>query len=222
MLGFRALGAFFCHNRLNGGGRGPALYPAAIDRMKIVSIAACTLALALTAPAVAAQTWTVDPVHSTAQFTAKHFGIVPVVGTIPIVAASVTIDSGSQIPVAVSAQLDPSKEDTHFDMRDHDVRSPHFLDTATYPSMKFVSTKIDGTDPKNFTIAGDLTMHGQTHPVTLVAHVAGAGTSPRGQSIIAYAATATIDRTQWGMTYGPLIVGNSIDIAINIEADGPR
>ena len=47
------------------------------------------------------------------------------------------------------------------------------------------------------------------------------GKSPRSRSIIAYAATAQIDRTQWGMTYGPLIVGNSVDISLNVEADGP-
>jgi polyisoprenoid-binding protein YceI len=190
--------------------------------MKITPAVVGLLVGVLAMPALAAQTWTVDPIHSTAQFTAKHFGIVPVVGTIPIVAASVTMNGESQIPVAISAQLDPSKEDTHFEMRDNDVRSPHFLDTSAYPSMKFVSTKIEGSDPKNFTITGNLTMHGQTHPITMQAHVVGAGTSPRGQSIIAYAANATIDRTQWGMTYGPLIVGNSIDIALNIEADGPR
>jgi polyisoprenoid-binding protein YceI len=190
--------------------------------MRIASVVAASLALAFSAPALAAQTWTVDPVHSTAQFTAKHFGIVPVIGTIPIVAASVTIEAGSQIPLAVTAQLDPTKIDTHFDMRDNDLRSAHFLDVATYPAIRFVSTKIDGTDPKNFSIAGNLTLHGQTHPLTLQAHVVAAGTSPRGQSIIAYAASATIDRTQWGITFGPMAVGNDIDIALNVEADGPR
>jgi polyisoprenoid-binding protein YceI len=190
--------------------------------MKITSVIVCSLVLALATRALAAQVWNVDPIHSTAQFTAKHFGIVPVVGTIPIVAASVTLEGTSQIPAAVSAQLDPSKVDTHFGMRDSDVRSPHFFDVGTYPSMRFVSTRIDGTDPKHFTIVGNLTMHGETHPVTLAANVVAAGTTPRGQSLIAYAATTTIDRTQWGMTYGPAVVSNDIDIALNVEAEGPR
>jgi polyisoprenoid-binding protein YceI len=172
-------------------------------------------------PAAAAETWRVDPVHSTAQFTARHFGIVPVIGTIPIISASVQLDPGSQIPDAVNAQLDPSKLDTHDDQRDGDLRSPHFFDVSTYPSMTFVSTKVEGTDPAHFTIAGNLTMHGQTHPVVLNAQVAGAGKTPRGKSIIAYAATVTIDRTQWGMTYGPLIVGNNVELSINAEAEAP-
>ena len=65
-------------------------------------------------------------------------------------------------------------------------------------------------------------MHGQTHPIVLDAQVVAAGKTPRGQSrVIAYAATATLDRTQWGMTYGPMIVGNTIDLSLNIEADAP-
>jgi len=185
---------------------------------------ACSLVVALIAgPALGAQTetWTVDPVHSTAQFTALHFGIVPVIGTIPIRTAAVRLDSGSQIPVAVSANLDASKLDTHNDTRDGDLRSAHFFDVAATPDVSFVSTKISGDDPKHFTIAGNLTMHGQTHPVVLAAQVVASGKSPRGRSIIAYAATATIDRTQWGMTYGPLIVANTVTISLNVEADGP-
>jgi polyisoprenoid-binding protein YceI len=167
------------------------------------------------------ETWTVDPVHSTAQFTARHFGIVPVIGTIPIEKASVQLDAGSQIPIAVSAELDASKLDTHNDMRDGDLRSAHYFNVASTPDIRFVSTKIDGTDPAHFTIAGTLTMHGETHPVVLNAQVIASGKSPRGRSIIAYGASVTIDRTQWSMTYGPLVVGNSVDISLNIEADGP-
>jgi polyisoprenoid-binding protein YceI len=176
--------------------------------------------LVLTA-ASAPQTWSVDPVHSSAQFTARHFGIVPVIGTIPIKNATVKLSEGSQIPVAVSASLDPTQLDTHDSRRDDDLRSPHFFDVATQPAMTFASTNITASDPKHFTIEGNLTMHGQTHPVTLIAEVVASGKSPRGRDIIAYAATATIDRTQWGMTYGPMIVSNNVDISLNIEADGP-
>ncbi|HEY1429675.1 MAG TPA: YceI family protein [Candidatus Tumulicola sp.] len=191
--------------------------------MKISSVAAPLILAFAFAPAIAAanETWTVDPVHSNAQFTAKHFGIVPVVGTIPIKSASVTLSGSSQIPVSVKADLDVSKIDTHNDDRDGDLRSEHFFNAAANPNIRFTSTKVEGTDPKHFTIVGDLTMAGQTHPVTLDAQVLAAGKSPRGRSIIAYSATATVDRTQWGMTYGEMAVGNSVDLALNIEADGP-
>jgi polyisoprenoid-binding protein YceI len=191
--------------------------------MKVTRTIALSLLAVLGAlPALAAENWSVDPVHSTAQFTARHFGIVPVIGTIPIAQASVELNSGSQIPIAVSAVLDASKLDTHNGTRDSDLRSEHYFNVAATPTIKFVSTKIAGTDPKSFTIAGDLTMHGQTHPVVLNAQVVASGKTPRGRSIIAYSATATIDRTQWGMSYGPLVVGNSIDLSLNVEADAPQ
>src|SRR5580658_362699 len=104
-----------------------------------------------------AETWTVDPVHSTAQFTARHFGIVPVIGTIPIEKATVTLNAGSQIPIAVSAELDASKLDTHNDMRDGDLRSAHYFNVASTTEIRFVSTNVEGTDPKHFTIDGNLT-----------------------------------------------------------------
>jgi len=187
-----------------------------------ISIVLVTLLAAIPVLASTPESWTVDPVHSTAQFTAKHFGIVPVIGTIPIVKAGVQLDDGSQIPSAVSAELDASKVDTHNDMRDSDLRSAHFFDVAASPTIEFTSTRVSGTDPAHFTIAGNLTMHGQTHSIVLNARVVGAGKSPRGRRIVAYAATATIDRTQWGMTYGPAIVGNDVDLSINAEADEPQ
>jgi polyisoprenoid-binding protein YceI len=191
--------------------------------MKYIAIVA-SFVVALAAGSVSAatlQTWSVDPVHSTAQFTAKHFGIVPVLGTIPIRSASVKLSGDGQIPVAVSAVLDVSKLDTHNDDRDSDLRSAHFFNTAANPEIRFESTKVEGTNPKQFTINGDLTMNGQTHPVVLNAQVLASGKSPRGKSLIAYSATAEIDRTKWGMDYGPMFVGNTVDISLNIEADGP-
>ncbi|MGB8910360.1 MAG: YceI family protein, partial [Candidatus Cybelea sp.] len=184
-------------------------------RSYTLAFLATTLLSSASGLAAEQQTWPVDPVHSTAQFTARHFGIVPVIGTIPIVKASVQLGEGSQIPSAVSAELDATKLDTHNDRRDADLRSDHFFNTAVTPSISFSSTKIEGSDPNNFTITGDLTMRGQTHPLELTAKVVAAGKSPRGRPIIAYAATVTIDRTAWGMTFGPMIVGNKVDLSIN-------
>jgi polyisoprenoid-binding protein YceI len=196
--------------------------PELMKRTLLFVLMITAIAGAAAGAAAGPQTWTVDPVHSTAQFTARHFGIVPVIGTIPIVKASVTLDPGSQVPAEVAAELDAAKVDTHNDMRDSDLRSAHFFNVAVTPRIAFGSTKVEGNDPSNFTVTGNLTMHGETHPVVLSARVVGSGKSPRGRPIIAYEATATIDRTQWGMTYGPAIVGNSIDLSLNVEADGPQ
>jgi polyisoprenoid-binding protein YceI len=162
--------------------------------------------------------WAADPVHSSASFTATHLMISHVNGIIPIKSASLEIPDGSNIPSAVKAVLDPSGVDTRNGMRDNDLRSEHFLEVATYPTMTFESTKITKTDDKHFTIDGNLTMHGQTHPVSLKAEFLAKGPGMRGEPHIAYTAAGSIDRTEWGMTYGTFIASKEIDLTIDIEA----
>lgn len=164
------------------------------------------------------RTWNADPVHSSATFTATHLGISHVTGVIPIRSVALEIPDGSNIPASASAVFDPSGVDTRNGDRDADLRSAHFFDVSTYPDMRFVSTKIAAADATHFTMTGNLTMHGQAHPVTLTGHYLGRMTDPRGRAHIAYEATTTIDRSQWGMTWGNPFAGNSIDISIDVEA----
>ena len=187
----------------------------------MIRIPALALPLAMFAAAAAfaagSTTWKADPVHSSATFTALHFGLSHVTGTIPIKSATVDVPDGSNIPESAHADLDPAGVDTHNDMRDGDLRSPHFFDASTYPAMSFASTKVTATDSTHFTLEGNLTMHGQTHPVTLNAQYLGRA-PVMGKERIAYTAKTTIDRTQWGMTYGNPVASNSIDLEIDIEA----
>ncbi|GAC1389518.1 MAG: YceI family protein [Vulcanimicrobiaceae bacterium] len=185
----------------------------------ILASAACLLALSVPlASQASGEKWHVDPVHSSAEFTATHLMISHVRGTIPIKDAQITIPNGSDIPTSVSATLDPKGVDTHNGMRDDDLRSAHFLDVAADPKMSFESTKITSTDAKHFVIAGNLTMHGATHPISLDAQVIGKGPGMKHEPRIAFTATATIDRSQWGMNYGNPVVGNAITINLEIEA----
>jgi len=187
--------------------------------VRVILPAALAAALLTAGTGLAASTlWKVDPVHSSASFTAVHLGLAHVTGTIPIKSATLTIPATSNVPSAVQAELDPSALDTHNGMRDSDLKSAHFFDVQTYPVMSFASTSITASDDKHITIVGNLTMHGETKPVTLSAVYLGRGPGMRGEPHVAYTATATIDRTQWGMTYGNPVAGNDIDLSLEIDA----
>jgi polyisoprenoid-binding protein YceI len=177
------------------------------------------LVLCATGVAAAADaTWKADLNHSSAQFTAVHLAISHVTGSIPIKSATLLIPPNGDIPSSLRAELDPSGIDTRVGMRDNDLRSAHFFDVSTYPTMSFESTKITPVDDRHFTVVGNLTMHGVTKPVTLNAQMIGKGPGVRGEPHIAYTAAGTIDRTQWGMTYGSFIASNSIEISLEVEA----
>ena len=94
------------------------------------------------------------------------------------------------------------------------LKSPDFFGVKSNPKSKFVSTKVEKSGD-DYKVTGDFTMLGKTKSITFPAKLA---VTADGLTV---ASTFTIDRTQWGMTFGPLIVGNSIDISLNAEADAP-
>ena len=166
---------------------------------------------------ILAATFTADTSNSSANFNVTHFVISHVKGQIPIKSASLELDPGSDIPTSAKASLDPNGVDTGNQGRDGDLKSAHFFDAAADPDMSFTSSAITKVDATHFTMVGNLTMHGQTHPVTLNCEFLGRVTQ-RDHERVAYMAKGTLDRTQWGMTFGTTFAGSSVDIELDIEA----
>jgi polyisoprenoid-binding protein YceI len=190
------------------------------------TLAAVVLAIAtVAAPALAADvTWRVDANNSSAVFGIKHFALSTVKGAVPIRDGAIVLADGKDIPSHVDAVLDIAKIDTKLDGRDKDLRSADWFDTDKFPTATFKSTKIEGTDPKKFTITGDLTMHGITKSITLEGHLEGRGQGSRGEKRIAYTANALVHREDWGLSYaktnpvGDLVVAKDADLSLSIEA----
>ncbi|WP_204354408.1 YceI family protein [Mannheimia varigena] len=86
--------------------------------------------------------------------------------------------------------------------------------------MRFVSTKFYFADKKVTKVEGNLTLLGQTHPVTLKATKFNCYDSPMLKAEVCGGDfVTTIDRSQWGMNY-LVDVGmtKDVEIAIQIEA----
>ena len=184
--------------------------------------AAAALVAALTAPAVAAE-YNLDLNHTQAEFSVVHLGFSHVRGLIPVSAGTLVLD-GSNVPTSVTATLNAAGLDTKSADRDSDLRGAEWFETEKYPTMSFVSTRIEGTNPQAFTIAGNLTMHGVTKPVTLAAKFEGRMVDARGRAHVAYSATTTVDRRDfnlnWGKTApgGGLVAAYDVTISLSVEA----
>lgn len=189
---------------------------------RLAALTALTFAVSA-APALA-ETWTADSSHSSAEFTVSHLALSRVKGTIPVKSAIVVTPGNNNVPTAVDATLDVSALDSRDATRDADLKSDHWFDVAKFPTLTFKSTSITSAADGTITIVGNLTIHGTTKPVTLLAHLEGKGKDPKGNDRIAYTAEGKIDRRDFGITYsgktpgGNLIVGNDIGIAIELEA----
>jgi polyisoprenoid-binding protein YceI len=95
-----------------------------------------------------------------------------------------------------------------------------YFDAAKYPTATFKSTHVErGATPDKLKVTGDLTMHGVTKPVTLDVDVVKVGEHPMRKAPAAgFTATATIKRSDFGVTKYVPAVGDDVKIHIVTEA----
>ena len=169
----------------------------------------------------ATTTWNIDPNHSDVQFSVKHMGLMTVRGHFEKVTGTATTDSGKL--VAFEAEIDPSTINTRVKDRDAHLRSADFLDVEKHPALSFKSTSVAGKGKNEYEVVGDLTISGQTHPVSLDVEITDPVKDPWGNTRSSAIATGRISRKEWGLTYnqiletGNLLVGDEVKITIEVE-----
>jgi polyisoprenoid-binding protein YceI len=195
-------------------------------KMRLFRPAAIVLAIAFSlALSAAAQTstWTIDPNHSTAQFTVRHLGISNVSGDFTKVSGTVVLNDKDITQSEVNATIDVNSVDTRVADRDKDLRSPNFFDAEKYPTIEFKSKRIVNNGGK-LQLVGDLTLHGTTREVTLdVDGPTPELSDPWGNLRRGFSATTTINRKDFGVVWnntlktGEAVVGDNVKIQIDVE-----
>jgi polyisoprenoid-binding protein YceI len=172
-------------------------------------------------------TYAVDPAHSTVEFIVRHLMIAKVRGRFTTFTGQVALPSGSDLPSSISATIKAASIDTREEQRDGHLRSADFFDAEKFPQLTFRSTRIHG-EPDEFTIDGDLTIHGVTHPVKLNGTFEGRATDPWGNQRIGYAAHGKISRKDFGLTWnaaletGGVAVSDEVRLELNVEVLLPQ
>jgi polyisoprenoid-binding protein YceI len=182
--------------------------------------------LVLAAPAAAlaqASTWTLDPTHTHASFTIRHLVISNVRGEFQKVSGTVKIDDKDLTRSSVETTIETASIDTRVADRDNHLRSPDFFDAAKFPTITFKSTRVERAGPGKLNVTGDLTMRGVTKPVTLAVDGPTADVKdPWGNTRRGFAASTTINRRDWGLTWGKVIEAGPVvgdEVKIEIEAE---
>jgi|SRR5579859_1918146 len=171
------------------------------------------------------ETWYIDPNHSSAQFSVRHLGISTVRGTFNKVGGTV-VDSPDLSKASVNVTIDAGSIDTRVEMRDKDLRSDHFFDVAKYPTITFASKRVEPAGTGKMKVTGDLTMHGVTKEIVLdVDGPTPPFKDPKGTQHRGVSATATVNRSDYGMTYDVPMVSDQVGIQLDVEmvdkAPGP-
>ena len=187
-------------------------------------VSVCALAILLLAPPASGSEWEIDASHSSAQFAVRHFMVSTVRGTFGTLSGAVNLDEQDITQSSVTAEIDVASIDTREAKRDEHLRGTDFFDVEKHPTMRFVSKKVEQIDATRYTVTGDLTLRGVTRQVAFA--VEGSSTpitDPWGNLRLGGVATATIDRTEFGLSYNRLLeaggvtIGEEVSITIDFE-----
>lgn len=188
----------------------------------LTAAAAVTAALAL-APAAKAEpeTFVIDQTHSNVVFMLNHLGYANMIGQFQDYEGEFTFDPDDPSAASVSLTIQAGSIDTDHSKRDEHLSGPDFLNAAEHPTITFESTGVEKTGEKTGKLMGELTMAGETHPVTLDVTFNKMAPNPLPQynNILTagFSARGTIQRSNWGVDAYVPAVGDEMRLFIEIE-----
>ncbi|MFD6419329.1 YceI family protein [Streptomyces sp. NPDC060194] len=185
-----------------------------------------TSATATAGPDLAAVTgdYTVDPAHSSIGFVARHAMVTNVRGAFGEFEGALHLDGGEPAKSTATIDVTIASVDTGAVDRDNHLRSGDFFDAEQFPKMTFRSTAAEQLDEETYRITGDLTIKGVTKPLSIDLEFAGLATDPFGNERAGFEGTATIKRSDWGLTWnaaletGGVLVSDKIKLLFDISA----
>lgn len=187
---------------------------------KILPLAAL---FAVAAPAVRAEIYEIDPVHSSVGFRIRHLvGKVP--GRFTKFAGTISYEPGKPETWRAEARIDANSINTDNEKRDDHLKTPDFFDTAKCPEIVFKSTKVVAVKNGAAKLHGQLTMHCVTKPVVLDLEIGGAAMDPWGNARAGFSAAGMLNRKDFGIVWnkildsGGLMLGEDVAISLDIEA----
>jgi len=167
--------------------------------------------------------YTIDPVHSTVGFVARHLVASKVRGNFTDFSGTITVGP-SPDSSKVEAVVQAASITTNNDMRDGHLKSADFLDLENHPTLTLTSTTIKEKGDK-YEMVADLTIKGVTKSVAFELEYLGSGPGMApGVTVAGFEATAEIDRRDFGVSFegtlenGSLVVSNKITLEIEVEA----
>jgi polyisoprenoid-binding protein YceI len=187
-----------------------------------ITISALVLSSIPASTTLAADKYTIDPVHCHIGFSVKHLVINNIRGRFNDYTGAIVYDEQDVTKSSVEITIKAASINTDFKFRDDHLRAPDFFDVAKYPEITFKSTRIEKRGAA-YAAVGIFTLHGVAKEIVLPFKVNGKSNF-QGETHLGAEATIVIDRRDFGMTWnatlesGGLVVGNDVTIELNIEA----
>jgi polyisoprenoid-binding protein YceI len=201
------------------GGKGKTFFRRlAMKRSRWNSIVPSALALALCMAVVSrADTYQLDPVHSTGVFSIHHFNAGYVWGLIGQPTGTIEYDAADATKLAFTVSVSLDNLDTQNARRDADLKGPDWFNAKQFPTIDFKSTAVKKTGDTTYDVTGDLTMHGVTKSVTVSMEMTGVGQGMQGETRLGFQTTFTVHREDFDLKTDPGAVGDDVRITVALE-----
>jgi polyisoprenoid-binding protein YceI len=131
-------------------------------------------------------------------------------GGFKTVTGTFTVDGTDVTTGKFSVEIDVESIWTDTEKLTNHLKSADFFEVKTYPRAKFISTKI-AKGEKGYTVTGDLTLHGQTKPVTFPADIS------VGDKGVSLSSSFKINRHDWGISFGKGKVDDDVSLSVTIK-----
>ena len=168
--------------------------------------------------------WSIDQSHSEISFKVRHFMIAHVRGTFKTFDACISTYAKNFRTAEVDLWIDASSINTGDEKRDKHLRTRDFLNVKNHKQITFISSTIGPANADgNHELWGKLTMAGITQNVKLNIQFGGMLNDPWGNERAGFTVTATINRSDWGLTWntatesGGKMVSDEIEISCEVE-----
>lgn len=164
------------------------------------------------------ETYSFDKPHTQIMFFINHLGFSNSSGKFLDYDGFFVFDHGHPEQSKVEITIKTDSLDMGDEKWNDHMKSADFFNVVSFPDMTFKSTDIKVTGEKTADITGNLTILGVTKPVTLHVVQNNSGKYPFGEKYGAgFSATAKLKRSDFGMTYGLPMVGDDVDVRIEVE-----
>lgn len=193
--------------------------PLSAHRLLLAALA-CTLASG--ACQAEAQRYVIDPDHFSIGFKVEHIGYASILGLFLKAKGEFIYDEDTRRLVSGRVSVAADSAFSNHAGRDNHLRESDFLNAREFPEIVFQATRYTPTDATSGKLDGELTLLGQTRPVTLNVRLNKAASYPfaHRRHTLGLSANTTILRSQWGMRYGvdAGLVGDAVRLEFEFEA----
>jgi polyisoprenoid-binding protein YceI len=164
--------------------------------------------------------WSIDPAHSSVEFRVKHMMVSTVRGHFDEFEGTIEA-SPDYHDSKVRGSVKTASIDTNEPRRDAHLRSTDFFDAEHNPTIDFESTRIEHVDRGDYRVTGNLSMHGETRPVTLEVTVHGVIEDPSGTARVGLEVRGTVSRSDFALRWQRFLESGGVTVAdeVRIGAD---